>query len=98
MINLAPESILRIISRSSAVGVGVTLSICSKPTCKTHQEQQNERYTCPHLNLSLTGFDFIYDSENISTDVNLAQCLPNLITLADIYVFNPKSIETSKRF
>jgi len=76
----------------------VTLSSCSKPSWKTHEEQQNERNTCPHLNLSLTGFDFIYDLEKISTDVNLAQCLPNLITLADIYVFNPQSIEISKRF
>jgi len=34
----------------------------------------------------------------MSIDVDLAQCLPNLIKLADIYVFNPQSIETSKRF
>jgi len=76
----------------------VTLFSCSKPSWKKHEQQQNERNTCPHLNLSLTGFDFVYDSENMSIDVDVAQCLPNLITLADIYVFNPQSIETSKRF
>jgi len=33
----------------------------------------------------------------MSTDVNLAQCLPNLITLAGIYVFNQQSIERDQK-